>query len=87
MAEHPILLICRALPTKEEELTNAFLDKMHLIFSAANIHHSKDRCECFKIVTEVLPELGLLSWVQGSDKKIVIKPGINTKEVIKYYGN
>lgn len=86
MAENPILLICRAIPEEEVTLTNEFLDKMHLMFSATNIHHSKDRDECYQIL-KMLEELDLIVILpKPGSNQLLIKQSTQTKEILQYYG-
>lgn len=84
--EHPIIHICRAIPAEETELTGEFLDKLHLIFVATGIYQSKNRDECYKLIIECLPELGILAWKKDSSGKIFIKQDSIAKEVVKHYG-
>lgn len=87
MAEHPILLVCRAIPEEESALTEELIDRLHLIFSATEIHHSKDMDECF-ILLKALEELGLIELSKTTDSaKLTIKQSPQTKEIIQYYGN
>lgn len=86
MTEHPILLLCEAIPEEWVELSGELIDKLHLIFSATNIYHSKDRDECFKLM-RFLEELELIEFKEKPEiKKLLLQQTFKTKEILRYHG-
>lgn len=86
MPINPLILISRILPEEFEVMTGEFLDRLHLVLSASDIHHSSNRDEVFLIVKEALTEIDIIS-IKEEDKKVLIKQGSNAKRIIKEYGN
>ena len=85
---HPIILLCRVIPAEPTEATSEFIDKLHLVFSATKVYHSKDRDEATKLIY-VLRDIGLvdLATEGGGSPRILIKQSNLAKRIIQEYGN